>query len=200
MQQLDFEILFQLGANAIADGYSRDAVGSFTASLERFYEFYIKLICTKHEMSVDLIENSWKKVSNQSERQLGAYIFLYAVENNEEPELLKPSDITFRNEVIHKGKIPSKDEAIKYGEKILKLINPVVYALNKQTPKTITDYVSRHMASLRRKIPEGVIESPYSEHTILSISHIPHEEIFQTLEEGLQSIELRRKQLSKVSP
>ena len=42
LQQQKFEILFEIGAHAIIDGYYREAVSSFAASLERFYEFSIK--------------------------------------------------------------------------------------------------------------------------------------------------------------
>ena len=45
LQQQKFELLFDIGAYAIVDGYYREAVSSFTSSLERFYEFFIKVLC-----------------------------------------------------------------------------------------------------------------------------------------------------------
>lgn len=42
LQQQKFEVLFEIGAHAIEDGYYREAVSSFTASLERFYEFFVR--------------------------------------------------------------------------------------------------------------------------------------------------------------
>ncbi|WP_238149350.1 hypothetical protein [Arsenophonus endosymbiont of Aleurodicus floccissimus] len=45
LQQQKFEILFDIGACAIIDGYYREAVSSFTSALERFYEFFIKVVC-----------------------------------------------------------------------------------------------------------------------------------------------------------
>ena len=39
LQQQKFELLFDIGAYAIVDGYYREAVSSFTSSLERCYEF-----------------------------------------------------------------------------------------------------------------------------------------------------------------
>ncbi len=51
LQQLLFEVLFDIGAYAITDGYYREAVSSFTASLERFYEFYVKVISLKYGVS-----------------------------------------------------------------------------------------------------------------------------------------------------
>ena len=40
LDNLKFELLFEMGLNALLDGYPRDAVSSFASSLERFYEFY----------------------------------------------------------------------------------------------------------------------------------------------------------------
>lgn len=48
LQEQKFEILFDIGANAIIDGYYRESISSFTSSLERFYEFCIKVFCEKN--------------------------------------------------------------------------------------------------------------------------------------------------------
>src|SRR5450759_1525283 len=76
LQQQKFEILFEIGAHAILDGYYREAVSSFTSSLERFYEFAIRVFLEKSSKSDDLFQSCWSKVSSQSERQLGAFVFL----------------------------------------------------------------------------------------------------------------------------
>lgn len=60
LQQQKFEILFDIGANAILDGYYREAVSSFTSSLERFYEFCIKVLCRKRGIQVDVFSKAWK--------------------------------------------------------------------------------------------------------------------------------------------
>lgn len=126
LQQQKFEILFEIGAYAIIDGYYREAVSSFTAALERFYEFFVKTVCISKGNEYDEILNTWKKISNQSERQLGAYIFTYFIEFSEKPDTLSDKDSQFRNAVIHKGKIPTREESIKYGQTILNLIRPVL--------------------------------------------------------------------------
>jgi hypothetical protein len=43
-----FELLFEMGLNALVDGYGREAVSSFAASLERFYEFYWRCVTRQH--------------------------------------------------------------------------------------------------------------------------------------------------------
>lgn len=124
LSDFKFQILFEIGVNAIVDGYYRESVSSFTSALERFYEHFIKTVLYRKDGSEHL-GACWKKVSNQSERQLGAFIFLYLNELGELPEILSQSNTTFRNEVVHKGKIPTKEKAIGYGDAITKLILPV---------------------------------------------------------------------------
>src|SRR5690606_34252006 len=117
---------FDIGAYAIVDGYYREAVSSFTSSLERVYEFFIKVICSSRGIDWNIIQKTWSLVSSQSERQLGAFIFIYLQEMGEKPALLHPDHIKFRNQVIHKGQIPTKQEALEYGQAILDLIRPLL--------------------------------------------------------------------------
>jgi len=120
MQQAKFELLFELGCNAAADGYFRESITSFTVSLERFYEFFIQTCLFNSGLAETAFENCWKEVSRQSERQLGAYISLYTLNTGKTPQLSKMVDL--RNNIVHKGYIPSRDEAIKYGQHIYDLI------------------------------------------------------------------------------
>ena len=194
LQQLLFEVLFDIGAYAITDGYYREAISSFTASLERFYEFYIEVISLKHGVDDESYGTSWRHVSKQSERQLGAYIFLYTLENKASPKLLSNRDIEFRNNVIHKGQIPSRGETLEYGNTILNLINPVLYALKKYNSEFVQHVVEKHFIAMINKLPEEYEQHPFCTTTIISIANTPHKEEFRTLEEEIESIELRKKQ------
>lgn len=119
--QQKHEILFEVAAYAIIDGYNREAISSFAASLERYYEFFLKVISVG--MPKGVFENAWKQVASQSERQLGAYIFTYVSFYHSLPDTLSQSLTTLRNNVIHKGYIPSRAEAIALGEAVAKIIN-----------------------------------------------------------------------------
>lgn len=57
-----------------------------------------------------------------SERQLGAYIFLYSIVLKKEAQLLSNSQTAFRNSVIHKGEFPTKEKTIEYVNAIYNLI------------------------------------------------------------------------------
>jgi hypothetical protein len=118
-----FDILFESGILAFVDGYSREAVSSIASSLERFFEFYIKVVSLKNGVYYDKISESWKKIAAQSERQIGAYVFVYLLENKKCPTLLSNKSKELRNKVIHKGYIPSDIEVKKYAWNVAKIVS-----------------------------------------------------------------------------
>ena len=71
LESTKYSILFDFGLVAIMDGYYREAVSSIAASLERLYEFFIRVVCTKHDIPFKYVEENWAHVAKQSERQLG---------------------------------------------------------------------------------------------------------------------------------
>jgi len=173
LQQQKFEILFDLGAYAILDGYYREAVSSFTSSLERFYEFYIKVIATKNGIDESTFLSSWKHVSKQSERQLGAFILLYMVAHGSTPPLLSNSNVEFRNDVIHRGKLPSKTEALSYGNDVLNVIRPILRILRKNYKESAMKVVAQYLSECRSKYENDQSVSTMGVKTILSLSFEP---------------------------
>jgi hypothetical protein len=122
VQEQHFEVLFDMGGLALIDGYNREAVSSFAASLERFYEFCIRVISYSEDIEDEEIEATWKHIKNQSERQIGAFYFLYLTKFKKPPKAISNYKINgvdlvgFRNKVIHKGYIPKQQDALQYGE------------------------------------------------------------------------------------
>jgi len=140
IDNIDFEILFDYGLNAIVDGYYREAVSSLTAALERYYEFFIKTVLKATNIDFATIDKVWKNVSNQSERQTGAYVFLYLQTFGVEPSLLNTNkEVPFRNSVIHKGYIPNRQESIDYGNRIMELIESSLIDLKKKYPESVIE-------------------------------------------------------------
>jgi hypothetical protein len=148
LQQMKFEVLFEYGLNAIVDGYYREAVTSFASSMERFFEFGIKTILTAKQKK-EAISTAWKHVAKQSERQLGGYIFLYLSEIGEASALLNTNQTGFRNSVIHGGYIPSREEAINFGQAIIDVIQPSLKELKTRYPKVIEAVIFQHLADQR---------------------------------------------------
>lgn len=164
-----FQILFEIGINAIIDGYYREAVSSFTSSLERFYEFFSKVMCITRGINWAIIQDTWKSVSNQSERQLGAFIFLHLLENGYKPVLLNQKNTEFRNAVIHKGKIPSKEEAILYGQAVLNVIRPLLISLRVNYEHSTDELVGRNLRESRGTEDQGMRVVSITKSLILSL-------------------------------
>lgn len=137
IQEAKYEVLFEIGANAIIDGYYREGVASFAAALERFYEFAATVILEDAKAQRDIVLASWKLVSTSSERQLGAFIFLWLSRFNEAPSVLRPRSVEFRNDVVHKGKIPSREEAIAFGDAVLEVILPKLRRMRQELSESV---------------------------------------------------------------
>jgi len=119
-----FDILFGGALIAICDGYYREAIVDFAACTERFSEFYCEAMAVKNNISPSNFEAAWKPLKKLSERQTGAFYMLYLHENKKPVPNLDNQKISkksgdyksFRNQVIHNGYIPTREEVIKFGE------------------------------------------------------------------------------------
>lgn len=188
LQQQKFEVLFDIGANAIIDGYYREAISSFASSMERFYEFCIKVFCAKRKLENGVFLKTWKEVSNQSERQLGAFLFLWASEFGEVPKLLSKKETEFRNSVIHKGRIPTRDEALKYGNAILNIIRQKIEQLKLSYSEEISTVTFEHIRSCSGPTDGQISGGTMCANTIVSLTsgEISHKK--QSLEEALLGV------------
>lgn len=124
-----YDLLFTLGVNAFIDCYYREAFVNFSASLERFYEFALRVIARSKQIDSDLFEKSWKNVSNQSERQFGAFLFSWLfIEGQFYTEIAhkKIGEMTqLRNEIVHKGKLASQEDCKGYGQYVVGIMKPI---------------------------------------------------------------------------
>ncbi|MBD8254434.1 hypothetical protein IFT96_03555 [Pseudomonas fluorescens] len=190
--QQKFEILFAIGSHAILDGYYREAVASFTSSLERFYEYFIKVKLLDEKNQPSMINKTWKEISSQSERQLGAFIVLYAQTFKNEPKLLAQSKVTFRNAVVHKGKIPSKSEALDYGQAVLDVINPIADQMMSKFEHGMMEAALLHAMEHRKPMPDSPpqpLQSATSP-SVLNVTSRPKIYEYQTLSDGLKHLEV----------
>lgn len=114
VQTAEFVTLFEMGTLALNDGFTREAITSFSVAIERFHEFMLKVMLLEGGMKWGEIDDTWKNVAAQSERQLGAYLFIFASVFKKTPPIIPNSRIKFRNSVTHKGLIPTYKEAKDY--------------------------------------------------------------------------------------
>jgi hypothetical protein len=185
-----YDVLFQWAAHAINDGYYRDAVVTFTSSLERFYEHAIQCMTTEPERVSIPFADSWKRVARQSERQLGAFIFLWLKEFGTAAPLLTDDQYGFRNKVVHDGKIPTRGEATEYGNTVLHIIRAAKKQLKQRFGQRIYERPRENMErfdaltangeKLRMSLMEGTIlgenelndDSVTLGHYLSSLAHV----------------------------
>lgn len=191
-----FQLLFDMGLDALKKGYKHEAVTCFTNSLERFYEWFISYVSLKHDINYDSFEETWGCVSVQSERQLGAFYFFYLLEFKKAPESINGNKTKFRNRVIHQGLIPSYEQVYNYGEYILKYINNVVEELKKNNPK-FNETVSKVYFSRTSKL-----HLEYSKQgkkiNSMSMSHAIniHSKTSESFKDALESVEKAQSMLA----
>ena len=142
IQEQTFEILLELAIENLVDKYYREAIFNFAAAQERCFEFFCELISFEKQISADNFSQCWKIYKNSSERQLGAFYFLYLMRFNVPFEYnQKKSEL--RNNVIHKGEIATKDNAFEYGIYILNNIYNIIEAITENiSPKILNEFIS----------------------------------------------------------
>jgi hypothetical protein len=74
------------------------------------------------------------------------------IEERSMPPLLSGKNVAFRNSVVHKGKIPTRDEAIAFGREILELVSPLLRHLKTNYSGQVSGAVSRHVMNTRQAI------------------------------------------------
>lgn len=152
LQAFKFELLFESGLCAIRDKFYLESVLSIHASLERFYEFYIKIISTQNGLDLKNYEKMFKHISRQSERQYGAFIVLYTIINKEPPALLLDQNgVEFRNKVVHKGYLPNESEVLEYAEKVYEVIKLYYQKLLQEYHSVIFDMLAKEFEIKREK-------------------------------------------------
>ena len=143
LTQHKHEVLFELGAMALADGYPREAIATIAAALERFYELCTRVIGASRNIPEEQLQAAWRLVDFASERQFGAFLFSMLLWSNECPEVIDNKKPTlpniskkdtktwkeFRNAVIHKGLLPTEQVAIEYCELVYEHINSLTKKL-----------------------------------------------------------------------
>lgn len=150
------EILIRSGAKALLQGFASESIFSMHAALERAYEFYIRAVCRHHNVPADQFEAAWKD-NDYSERQLGAFAFLYLQEVGQFLPLDKKKITEVRNRVIHKGHIATESEARKFGEAVFRRIRDIERALDR-FPEAVKAEKAHQLDVQRKSIPPDIAQ------------------------------------------
>lgn len=149
VQNVRYELLFESGVVATLVGLHRESVSSIVASLERFYEFAIEVFTLRSGVDATTNDAAWKQVRSSSERQFGAFLFLFLV-NFRRPFLTGKAlgeyeeMSSFRNKVIHQGRFPSHEEAMNYARYVFEVIRDNYAALKELDAEAVRKVELRH--------------------------------------------------------
>lgn len=189
---------------ALRDGYAREAVSSIAAWLERFFEYYVLVVSLKHGIAYEHFVRAWNPISRLSERQFGAFLFLYLIENKKPLEGLisdrkpqfdgrsrgdTPTWSAFRNGVIHNGYIPSTGEVIEYGNLVYQFIYRLIGELKANCAEFIGKATFHHLAR-GNVVSEGKSVGTMSVPTLISL--VRAERPAQHLRDALPGLEKYR--------
>jgi hypothetical protein len=184
LQNPKYELLFEAAALATLDGYYREAIAGLSTALERVYEFASKVILRNGHGGDKLLENTWKIVASQSERQLGGFCLLYSLVFQQDPPILSNKYVEKRNKVIHRGSIPCYEEVVEFGDKVLSIIYQVLCKIKIEMNKAFSEHISYLMTPLRKEA-KTVALLP-----MIISSFQPVEEFrVKSFQEGLENLE-----------
>ncbi|MCI5113397.1 MAG: hypothetical protein D3913_09870 [Candidatus Electrothrix sp. LOE1_4_5] len=188
------DLLFNLGITAFLDNYYRESLANFASSLERYYEFALRVIYRSAGIDKSIFEKNWKFISNQSERQLGAFIFSWGLyENNiftDNSLNMFNKMSSLRNKVIHKGKILSEEECRQYGEHTFSLIK---YINEKITQKDNSSYEEEYFLPWRASREKTKNKYKNIEVCNLSMPHFLEKESFRDALESARKFREKQK-------
>jgi hypothetical protein len=124
-QGMKFECLMESGGLALLQNFTLEAVGAFSAARERFYEFALKVLARDAGLDTDGVTNLFKGMSKQTERQIGALMALHSIKFHRRfaPDTTLSAT---RNDVLHKGIIPTPAEAREYANGVYDEIRSLV--------------------------------------------------------------------------
>jgi hypothetical protein len=196
LQSQKFEVLMESAVNALLEGYTLEAASTFSAAFERFIEFAVTVICSKNKIEKRQLELTFKQVSRQSERQLGAFLFLHLLEFDEAYKI-NEEIVTFRNKVVHKGYIPTPNEVEGFAAKIYSEIYDLTQKLKLRCKDDIMSVTMDSLSKRSQKIPDGMPRATSTGAMFFSLSQ---EEQKASFHEALSSYKEAQKVILSAVP
>lgn len=172
VQNPKFETLLTAAADALIHDQTLQAVACLAASRERLFELAIRVFARSSGVDPGNFEASWKEVASQSERQFGAFLFLYLAATGKPYEFDKKL-ATARNAALHKGEIPTTGEAFDYAGKVYQEISNLANYLRTDHKESLRAVLHEENMRKAGRAPKGV---PVVTIALFSIYRIEAEE------------------------
>jgi len=183
LRQQKFEILFELAAYAIRDGHYRQSVSSCTASLEAFHEFFLRAMAYENGIRKERFDAAWKLLGISPQNRQEAYLLNYRNFCARRPVLLSPQQNDWKDSVMQKGKMPTREECVKFGQAVLHVLQTAVGDTRVAFPNGVKQAMQEHAAAAEQHASRS--EAPWSIRTIVNLAKEDGEHPHATLEAEL---------------
>ncbi len=196
IQSQKFEVLLESGADALSAGFTLEACASFSAALERLHEFAVNVLAIHNKITEDTYRDMFKEMSRQSERQLGAFLVLFAMQFG---SAYKPNGkiVEFRNSVIHKGFIPTPEKAFDFCSKVYTEVVKITEFLLDTVPESVDLVVSTDLKERYSKIDADLPKATNSGVMFFNLIATPK---IQSFEEALTKYREAKQNLEDAIP
>ena len=108
------------------------------------------------------------------------------------PNLLPQKSVELRNDVIHKGKIPTREMAIQYGVAVLEVLRTQISAIQSQFPNEVQRATLSHLSGSRHDSDKDKTVATQGLRTIVSLMVAEPSHHSKPLEEHLTELLVRR--------
>jgi hypothetical protein len=189
LQSQKFEVLLESGANALTAGFTFEAAASFSTALERFYEFAVKVLLIHRQIDPAVYDAMFKVMARQSERQLGAFLALHALEFGF-AYAFDEKITEFRNRAIHKGMIPTPEDARKFCARVHAEIVLLTGRLRDHCQAAMSTVIGLDLEHRRSLIPA---ETPVATTTGVTFFNLANADCSASFEDALKQHELAEK-------
>jgi hypothetical protein len=166
-----------------------EAAASFSAALERFFEFCVQVFCEVRNLPQEVYESMFKEMARQSERQIGAFLALHALELGKSFKLNQDIS-TFRNSVIHKGQIPTPKDANEFCSKVYREILSLSQTLLEKFPNAYNEVIKRDLSNRSRKLPNDMPRATSTGTIFFRGKQESFDEALKSFEQGRRMVKL----------
>ncbi|MCA9905552.1 MAG: hypothetical protein KC547_16970 [Anaerolineae bacterium] len=178
-----YEALYHSAVDAYISGFYSESVLGFNAALERAFELFIKISLINEGLESNEIDNFWKEIRNQSERQYGAFCIQY-MKTTKKVWRADSEQVGFRNSVVHKGFIMPREKVSGFAEYVTQRLLKIRRSLSSELIDASNMYEKMYLHAkeeeqrelCRKKGKTFVIHIPF-QHLDSNQLELKHEEI-----------------------
>jgi hypothetical protein len=183
LRQQRFELLFELAAYSIRDGHYRQSVSSCSASLDAFYEFFLRSMAYQNGIKKERFDAAWKLLGISRQNRLEAYLLNYRNLCARPPVLLTAAQNDWKDSVMHQGLLPTREECVSFGQAVLNVLRSGVEDARDTFPDGVKQAMQEHVTAAQPHASSSVV--PWSIRTIVNLAVEGDKHLYPTLEGAL---------------